>query len=340
MSLARFPNFDIHQYLDDLKFDAKIIRSEDGHTEVCVNCPMCVENGEGKPDTRQRLYINTKSGRFYCFNCAASGSLPFLIQRLSNVDTVAAVRILKGTTTGTNYMNFQLYVPGDDEDDDEDRDDELRPMSLPYGFETFEHAKKGTEFHAYLDKRGIPLEYAIKQGWGFVRTGYTANRIVVPFWFEEMCVFWQARDILDENHPHWGDKKLYRKVLNPKGASKSHMLYQYDTAKGFTKIVIVEGVIDAVKAGRNAVAIQGKRLHSAQVELLLRTKAREIVLALDRDAWHDQRRDAEGRVKKPSSIEAARSLLAAAGCQVKLVKLPKNKDPGSFPMGVLPRLFK
>lgn len=341
MSISKFPTFDLVQYLEDLGKKTKVIKSDEGHTEVCIDCHKCVENGEARPDTRQRLYINMRTGRYYCFNCSWSGSLPFLIQDLSSVNSVGAIKILKGKVNGElnlhdgthHVMVGHLYDEGEDEEED-DADIEMKPMQLPYGFESFENSKKRTKFHEYLDQRGIPLEYAIAQGWGFCRHGYTANRLIVPFWYEEECVFWQARDILNEAHPDWGDKKKYRKVLNPRGASKSHVLYQFDTARSYEKIVLVEGFIDATKVGPQAVAINGKRLHSSQVQLLLRTKAQEVIVCLDRDSWTD------GRMGKPCSMERTRALLAAAGYRVQTVKLPKNKDPGSFPIGVLPRILK
>jgi hypothetical protein len=115
--------------------------------------------------------------------------------------------------------------------------------------------------------------------------------------------------------------------------SKSKVLYNFDVAAKFSTVVIVEGFIDAAKAGPNAMAINGKKLHAAQAEHLTRTKAREIVLCLDPDAFTDQRYHRTGpragKLKKPSSVEHAKGLLSIY-YKVRTVRLPDGRDAGSY----------
>lgn len=337
--MKTYSHFSIRQYFKDLDIDFKIHDAED-HKEVVTNCPMCVEN-EGKPDTRNRLWINEKKGRFNCFNCGWSGILPYLVRKFSNTNLLGALKILKGKTSELEYLNFSLVEPDEDEDEETDR---LKEIEFPYGFELFEdHKKKITPFHTYLKKRGIPIEYAIEHGWGFSTVGYCKNRIVVPTYMNDRLVFWQARDILEKRHPNWGDKKLYKKVYNPKGVSARHVLYNFDQAKNYDEIVLVEGFTDASKVGPFAMAINGKKLHSAQVEHLIQTKVKSIVLLLDPDAFTDVRRyqkgPKKGKIRKPSSVRQAVSLLSIY-YPVRVVRLPEGRDAGSYPVGALSDVIK
>lgn len=339
----KYPNFSIKTYLSDCQVHFRVHETGE-HDELAINCPTCVTNGEQRPDTKKRLWINASTGDFYCYNCTWSGQLPRLVQALSHTSLLGALRIMKGKTGNLELLNYRLSNEVDftfKELDDEDLS--LPECEFPHGFEFFsESRKKKTIFHKYLDKRGISLDYACEMEWGFSTVGYTANRLIVPSYMDKRLVLWQARDVLEKKHPCWNDKQLYKKVLNPKGVSKAKVLYNFDQAKDFEEIIICEGFIDAAKAGENAVAINGKTLHSAQLEALSRTKAKSIVLLLDPDAFTDEKRyvngPKKGRVRKPSSVEKARSMLSVL-FEVRSVRLPDGTDAGKYSHDELKQLI-
>jgi len=336
-----YPQFSLATYYRELGIDFKEIEADD-HVEIITNCMKCVENGELRPDTKQRLWANETRGQFCCYNCGWDGGLPWLVAGISNTTLAGALGLMKGKTSSFGVFSFRL-AQQEYERDDDDEADELREVAFPHGFESFEECRtKKTIFHRYLDKRGIPLSYAKMMGWGFSTVGYTQSRIIVPTYMDDRLVFWQARDILEKEHPNFGDPALYRKVLNPKGVSKSKVLYNFDVAAKFSTVVIVEGFIDAAKAGPNAMAINGKKLHAAQAEHLTRTKAREIVLCLDPDAFTDQRYHRTGpragKLKKPSSVEHAKGLLSIY-FKVRTVRLPDGRDAGSYEPSELRQLL-
>jgi DNA primase len=258
----------------------------------------------------------------HCFRCSFGGSLVRLIQTLSNVPKLSAIRILQGDKISPfEMLDFRLIEEEFSFDDEEE--DELREIELPHGFVGFDESKKGTIYHDYLKSRGVSLSYAKRNGWGYSHVGFVANRIIIPMYINDRLVFWQARDVLGENHPDWGNKKLYKKTRNPTGVSARKVLYNYDVAKDHDEIILVEGFIDAVKAGENAVAANGKKLHSSQVELLTRSKARSVVLLFDPDAFDD------ARGVKPSSVFRAASMLKSF-FSVDVVRLPQGRDAGSY----------
>ena len=316
----KWPNFDLEDYLKtkDLFFK----RHESGdHIEIAICCEECTENGERTKDESFKCWINPENGFYTCYRCGASGTMVKLIQVLSNVPKIAAIKILQGRKISPfEALDFKLVQEYFDFDDDEI---DLKEIELPYGFVGFDEIKSKTVYHRYLKQRGISLSYAIENGWGFSHVGYVAGRIIVPMFVNDRLVFWQARDVLGEKHPHWGDKKLYKKTLNPVGVSARHVLYNFDSAKNYDEIILCEGFIDAAKAGENAVASNGKKLHSNQVELLTQTKATRICILYDPDAFTD------GNIKRESSVKKASDMLKSF-FSVRAVRLPPGRDAGSY----------
>lgn len=336
--MNKHPNFNFSEYLKKKDVSFRIHDSAD-HKEYAICCVKCVENGEPTLDTNYKCWINLEKGTFNCYRCGWTGPLVALIQKLSNVNRIAAVRILQGRRIGaTELCDFNLIV---EEYDFDDEPEKLKEIELPQGFIGFDETDVRTPFHDYLLKRGITQNYAKENGWGFSRVGYVANRIIVPMYVNDKLVYWQARDILEEKHLHWGTKQ-YKKSLNPTGVSGRHVLYNYDVAKAYKEVYIVEGFIDAYKVGRRAVAIQGKRLHTAQVELLTNSKIETVNVLFDPDAYHDHKGIKSKRKKTTvykSSAEEAANLLQGF-FKVRLIELPGSRDAGSYSRRALREILR
>lgn len=143
---------------------------------------------------------------------------------------------------------------------------------------------------AYLQSRGFNLR-ELATHWGVAYTSESMHsrprlfdRIVIPIWrparrpgsTNQYLAGWQARAIGD------GEPKY----LNCTGMKKSSLLYglpQALAAKG--PVIVVEGVTDVWRLGRNAVALFGKSISAAQVSLLVQHfRSRPIIIMLDADA--------------------------------------------------------
>ena len=340
----RFPNFDFQEFLTERNI-AHRLQDADDHQEIRFNCPSCLENGEDRADTKMRLWVAPTKGKFHCFNCGWDGNLIRLVMTMAKVGVRGALRLMHGKTSPFEHLSYPLIH--DDERLEED-DIEVPEVEFPHGFETFEDARRKTIFHDYLKARGIPLSYAKLMGWGFSTVGYVKNRLIVPTYMNDRLVFWQARDVLGDGsltgkrHEHWKTAD-YKKVLNPKGTSSRKVIYGYDTLKSHEEIVLVEGFTDAAKVGPMAAAINGKTLHAAQVEALAALpRLKSVVLLLDPDAWEDARYHRNGprrgKLKKPCSVEVAKSLLQIY-TEVRAVRLPEGRDAGSYEVGALDSLI-
>ena len=310
---SKFPNFDIEVFLSDNERDWKIFDSAT-HQEVAINCPSCTDRGEPSPDEKKKLWINPGKGTFYCYRCQWAGSLVRLIMKLTNSPMHTALKVLRGSLLDPmDHLDLRLF--NEKFESDIADDEELKEVELPYGYEPIDGP------HPYLVTRGIPWQYARDNDWGISAAGYTKNRIIVPMFMDSRLVFWQARATWES-----GDKD-FKKVLNPTGVSARKILYNYDRAKNYKKVILVEGFIDAVKVGPDAMATNAKVLHTQQIEYLKDSNCKEVVLMWDLDAWTDassRRRD------KRSSIHKASDLLRSYGFQVKAVRLPEGRDPGSY----------
>jgi len=305
---SRYPNFEIESYFKEQSIEFKIHDSDD-HTEYAINCPACTRRGEAREDTKFRLWINPKNGFAYCYNCDWRPNIPMMVQELSGTDMTGALKIVRGQLLDPmQHLNLKLYEEHVSWDDDVD--EELKELQFPYGYKLIDGP------HPYLEKRGIPWEVAFKLDWGYSEVGFCKRRIIVPSYMDDRLVFWQARAT-------WNVQKEDKKVLNPKGVSARSVLYNYDIAKEFEQIVLVEGFVDATKVGENAMATNGKNLHHGQVAWLRKTKAKEIVLMWDLDSWQD----AKG--KKPCSILRAADMLRM-WFNVRIVKMPEGIDAGDL----------
>jgi hypothetical protein len=314
---TRYPNFDFESYLTEKDVEFKIMDSGD-HKEWALNCPSCMDRGEPSHDIHKKLWVNVQKGEFHCYRCKWSGPMTRLIEKMSNIPFGETMKVLRGEQLDPlDALNLKLYEEHYDFDEDED---DLHEIEMPYGYIPIEGP------HPYLNKRGIPWKYAANHDWGFSKAGYTKDRIIVPTIMEGKVVYWQARATWEEP-----GNKDFKKVLNPKGVSAKSILYNYDIAKTHETIVIVEGFIDAVKTGPNAMATNGKRLHAEQVEWLRKTGAQRIIMCWDLDSWTDGKRNKEGDLVKPCSMRRAVDQLRVYFKDIRCVKMPKGRDPGSYP---------
>jgi len=180
----------------------------------------------------------------------------------------------------------------------------VKPMDLPDEFIPW--TKERQRVPTYFKERGITYKRAKRYGLGWCEGGYFHNRLIVPVVFDGRTVFWVARYMAKT--PPAGVKK----VIYPKGCQTNRVLYNYDRARKHDQIILVEDVWSAMHVGPQAVATFGTSLSQYQLELLLDSRAHEIVLLWDRDA-----------IDKAKKL----ALRLADFWSVRVVELPDVRDP-------------
>ena len=213
-----------------------------------MNCPMCEERGEPSPDTHKKLWVNMDSGKFHCYRCKWSGSLARLVSKLSKVPFEQALKLLRGALLDPfDHISLNLYEEKYDLTDDEDQIRRAR-ASL----------RLSTHRRPSLISQGAWRALAVRcrarlgvlQMWALPKIALSSRPSWILVWFS------------GKQGPHGITliTRSLRRFFNPSGVSARQILYNYDVAAEYPEIVIVEGFMDALKVGPNAVATNGKRL--------------------------------------------------------------------------------
>lgn len=270
--------------------------------ELRYQCPFCEEEGRHNDD--YKLYINTidgqsSSGKYQCKRCGATGTIKFDEYRKQS------------TSEGITKLLEDIYrdYHGDDDliedwvsDEDEDDDYYVIPKNYP---------KKGTLAYDYILSRGITEEdiefYNIRvpnldspknmQGRFIV-----PNRVISKVWTD----MYVARSYV-------GSKVRYK---NPVSSAKSKIIFNYQNIeKGIENLIVNEGALNSIIAGRNSIALYGKVASDSQISMIVDKNPKNIYISLDTDA-------------KPEAIELCSKLVGKVSDDTKvyLVDLPNGLD--------------
>lgn len=262
--------------------------------EVELDCFSC--------GAERKLWVNTLRGRGICFRCGLRFGALKMVAAVDGVSMYEAAQLVMSTTADLPRLSEAVATrvaatAGVD----------VPESSAPVVADDSPLAQCA---RAYLASRGISDEDAAFYGLRYCWAGPYAYRIVFPYRdLDGAIVYWAARKIDSLNIG--GPKMLYPK------APRSGLLFNIDVAQVYQRIILVEGPIDAVHVGHDAVALGGCDLAREQCRLLRQVGATEIVVLLDSDS--------AGAV---GARKALRELLGYPW-SVRLAALPAGrKDPG------------
>lgn len=138
------------------------------------------------------------------------------------------------------------------------------------------------------------------------------DRIVFPIYMHDELVGWQCR------YMGTADWKRVPKYYGMPGMKKKAMLYNFDLAKTYPFVVVVEGPTDANAVGDAGVALLGKSLSHTQKQLLVATWDRKpIIFMLDPDA----REESWGTIQDLMNLNTN---------PIVAVDLPPGNDPSDY----------
>lgn len=268
-------------------------------------CPEC-DVGRAK---EFRLWFNIEKNTGTCYKCHRAFNTLSLVQVLEGVSFTEALRLVKEHTV-SGVLSLALLKQRVEQafsEVAEAEPEKLGTIALPDEFlSCADHHP--SEWPAYILKRIGSLKTVYDHGIGWCVHGYFKYRMVVPIRLDGEVVSFIARDMTGT-----ADKK----VLYPKGCKTSRMLFNYDRARRFDRVILVEGVLDALRTGPRCMAILGTNLSDSQVTLLANSEAREVVVMLDGDA--------AGEAGALKVVERLRSMF-----KLRVVRLPRGLDPDDF----------
>lgn len=270
----------VHEFGDDYT------RSGD---ELLYHCPFCPSLGKRNDD--RKLYVNSVNGKYHCFRCESKGSLI----RSDSEDYSLY------TELGDPIDLIQKYLNNDDKQEDSDYYWIPSQQVIDY---------PNSVFYNYLIDRGITPDdmrfYQIR-GFGydnphFVNRVIIPNKIVMKNWTD----MYTCRSIFEDDLPRY---------YNARASTKSSIVFNlHNIPQNPPQIIINEGVINSIIAGRDSVAVYGKYVSNNQISQICSKNPRSIIISLDRDAL-DLSYQLAKRINRylPS-------------CEIRIVILPNDTD--------------
>jgi len=229
--------------------------------EFLFHCPYCKHH-------KRKFSVNLEKNAFKCWVCDTRGKNIFRVIRRFGEHRHKA---LWGDLTGEIDYDRLEDLFGTEEPVKE-------ILELPKGFVSLANKDvppTGFAARNYLRRRGVCKQDIVWWKMGYCCSGDYEGRIIIPSFDEDGDLnYFISRSY---------DKAFYPKYKNP-SASKN-IVFNDLFVDWSSNIILVEGVFDAIIAGRNAVPILGSTLN--EHSLLLRRIVKEdagVYIALDPDA--------------------------------------------------------
>jgi Zn ribbon nucleic-acid-binding protein len=233
----------------------------------------CLSPSCGKED---HCYIWKSDGGAICFRCGHKWRWKRMVAAIAGCSVQDAYEAFHGQGAGEEIakpIDVDLLFHSEDQDEDEKPE-----PSITLGPD-FVDAAFVTRALEYLVKRGVTEADLI----GAYQLKYQAamDAVVFPIMRDEKTYGWQARRI----DPKEGELRL----ISQQSFSKAKFLLNYDRAKKFPSVVVVEGPFDCIHTeandhGISGVASLGKNISHDQIKLILDLPSPRIYLGLDPDA--------------------------------------------------------
>ena len=158
----------------------------------------------------------------------------------------------------------------------EEKKDEDFPLVLPDGITFFYEKKDGiirNQAWNYLVQRGIPEENIIKLGYIYDPSSEFNKRIFVPFYENNILVYFIARDFTGKN---------IMRFKNPKGLDSKNFVYNIDEIHD--DVFIFEGLFDALMLKEQiGTAMLSADLGVEQIKKIWDTAPKRIIFVPDND---------------------------------------------------------
>jgi len=225
-------------------------------------CPFCYDR-VGSEDTKGHLYVSLEKPVAICHRCEWTGTYLQLIMSVDHCTYTEAFRhIAEPVITVSGYDKIlqprQIIVPYKGV-----RPDRFISFAESMPYDT--NIESDVVWKYLVVTRRIPIDIVLD------RCGYVpgSNRA----WFLIDHNWWQGRSLIDAKP----------KYISP-AWPREDALWNADALDRYTTVAVCEGVISAIAAGRNAVALCGKSMTEQQAQRLARSKVKKFIMMLDPDA--------------------------------------------------------
>jgi predicted RNA-binding Zn-ribbon protein involved in translation (DUF1610 family) len=269
--------------LESLLGRSKMARGGD---EAVFTCPNCNHH-------KKKLTLNKLTQKYQCWVCGFKGARALQLLKFIKAP-YTAFQELQSIDAQYSFKTKHVEAPKDQ-------------LQLPEGFTTLLKGKGLTRDKAYhyILSRGVTSQDVVKYNIGYIENGPLNNFIIIPSYDRNGFLnYWVGRSF---------DPDAYHKHKLP---PTSKDIIGFDMLVNFNlPLILCEGAFDAIALKRNAIPLFGKRISKTLYKELVRSKVKQIYLALDQDAIND-------------SLKYAKELMAY-GKEIFLLEL-QDKDPGEI----------
>ena len=253
---------------------------------VGLNCPFCQDHAKPYLGIRKDGSLNSS-----CWRCGAHNT----------IDTVEA---LTGITSKPEIYKIIKKYKGKSSYNLPTQQDDIKRVSkviLPGRLEMTKMARK------YLIKREFNPEYTF-QKYQLQNTVYEhpSYRLIFPFLYQGRVVSWTGRSMDNDPELRWLSAKPTEEVISHKS-----IFYNWDNQRRGGNVLLVEGILDAVRTGGMATA--GTSVTMSQLALLRDFKKVNIMFDGSPDA-----------IKKAHEISV---ILSSIGVDNEVLELEEGEDP-------------
>jgi hypothetical protein len=235
------------------------------------NCPMCVINGQSRPDTKHRggaIYAPDGSVSYHCFNCQYKTSwqpgwtLGFKMKKL--------MRQLGFDEAEIQRLNLELLSQADVEQlKSKEPESTWVPNWPDFDFDFDVNVASNNEVTEYLNARNLQNRAVWLESNSMMHN--MSKRVILPYTYQGRLVGYVARWL---GTPPEGKPKYFRK-------SPSDYVYGLDAQnEGRQFVIVTEGEFDALQV--NGVAIMSNMISDRQVQLIEDLNIEPVVVP-DRD---------------------------------------------------------
>lgn len=268
---------------------------------VNVQCPFCA-------DSSNHCGVNPETELFNCWKCPAKGHFVDLLIELTGLSFGVCKDMVSDSATTFKERPIETIRSTLEGEATEFKSIVNVEVRLP---KTFEFVTTDINFSLlddYLKRRNISRATLMKYSCGVCRAGKYMNRMIIPVYYQEKLVSFQAADLTGFADLKYKSAPLSMGRIND-------FLYNYDKIEVGGRMIVEEGVLDAWRTGDEAVAAFTSNLTEAQKKLIIAKNLEELYFCFDCEL-----------IAYYKSLELAKEFEAYIS-KVEVLRLPYGQDP-------------
>lgn len=243
----------------------EVQHSSDGKN-VSTYCPVCAKSSKVKK--KKKLSVNLETGVYHCWVCESKGK------------SVYSFYLKYGNRSQAGERLRDAFGSAESSKKEEEEIEERAQLPEDFRLLSSSNSRTAKMIKKYLRSRGLDEEDFFKY-----RAGYSENRE-----FKDRVIFASFDKDLDLNYyvTRTIREDAFIKYRNC-NVSKKNIIFNEDMIEWQKEVILVEGVFDAIKVGKNCVPMLGSWIDE-NYELFRKIieKNSRVTICLDLDARKKQ----------------------------------------------------